>query len=165
VGEELLSSRSRIDVKAGNCLPLRFIPAGFAVHNIELFPGRKGTVVRSAGTSAQIASLEGSIAQLKLPSGEIRIFSADCLATVGEVSNTDHQHVRFGKAGRRRLLGWRPSVRGKAMNPVDHPHGGGEGLQPIGLSHPKTPSGKPALGVRTRRKNSRSQSFIVKRRK
>lgn len=165
VGERILSSKNPIEIKVGNRLALEHIPTGVLIHNIELFPGQGGQVVRSAGTGAQFMSLEGGTASIKLPSGEIRLFSSGCMATVGEVGNQDHQNIRWGKAGRRRLLGWRPSVRGKAMNPVDHPHGGGEGNQPIGLSHPKTPTGKPALGVKTRKRKKASNKFILKRRK
>ncbi len=134
------------------------------VHNIELVPGQGGELVRSAGTGAQIMAIEEDHATLKMPSGEIRKVSKNCLASIGQMSNPDFRHIRWGKAGRVRHLGFRPAVRGKAMNPVDHPHGGGEGNQPIGLKHPKTPWGKPALGVKTRKQKS-SDKLIIQRRK
>ncbi|MBI2645206.1 50S ribosomal protein L2 [Candidatus Uhrbacteria bacterium] len=164
VGENVVSSQSRVEVKVGNRGTFTHIPVGTLVHSIELFPGQGGKLVRSAGGAGRLMSVEGDIALIKLPSGEVRSFSKQCMATIGDVGNTDHQHVRYGKAGRRRLLGWKPTVRGKAMNPVDHPHGGGEGNQPVGLKHPKTPQGKPALGVRTRNKKKWSNRFIVTRR-
>ncbi len=165
VGDKVLSSRQQIEIKVGNRLPLKFVPAGLQVHNIELSPGFGGVMVRSAGSWATLMSLEAGQARLKLPSGEIRSVSENCLATIGQVSNVDHINVRLGKAGRMRYLGIKPTVRGKAMNPVDHPHGGGEGNQPIGLKHPKTPWGKPALGVPTRKANRASNRFIISRRK
>lgn len=165
VGQTIMSSKSRIEVQTGNRGSFEHIPVGTLVHNIELFPGQGGKIVRTAGGGARLMSVEGDIAQVKLPSGEVRMFSKNCMATIGDIGNADHQHVRYGKAGRKRLLGWKPTVRGKAMNPVDHPHGGGEGNQPIGLKHPKTPQGKPALGVRTRKGKKWSNRFIVKRRK
>ena len=165
VGEELVTSSEKIEVKVGNRTTFGNIPVGTIVHGIELFPGQGAKVVRTAGGGARLMSVEGDKALLKLPSGEVRMFSSKCMATIGDIGNSDHQHVRYGKAGRKRLLGWKPSVRGKAMNPVDHPHGGGEGNQPVGLKHPKTAQGKPALGVRTRGKKKWSNRFIVKRRK
>jgi large subunit ribosomal protein L2 len=164
VGQEVISSRQLVDIKVGNHLPLKFIPAGLQVHNIELTPGHGGAMVRSAGAWATLMSIEEGMARLKLPSGEIRSVSENCLATIGQVGNIDHSNVRLGKAGRRRHLGFRPSVRGKAMNPVDHPHGGGEGHNPIGLKFPKTPWGKHALGVPTRRRTKASNRFIISRR-
>lgn len=163
-GDRIRSSKGPLEIKVGNRLCLEHIPPGVLIHNVELLPGKGGQFVRSAGNAAQLMSLEGNIASLRLPSGEVRIFSPMCAATIGEVGNADHQNVRFGKAGKKRLLGWRPTVRGKAMNPVDHPHGGGEGNVAIGLKHPKTPTGKPALGVRTRRKKKASSKLILKRR-
>jgi large subunit ribosomal protein L2 len=163
-GIEFVSSKSKIEIKVGNRMPLEYIPVGIMVYNIELTPGKGGEIVRSAGAGAQIVALEGDHATVKMPSGEIRKILKNCLASVGQVSNPDHMHVRWGKAGRMRHKGKRPEVRGKAMNPIDHPHGGGEGNQPIGLKHPKTPWGKPALGVKTRKKKS-SDKLIIQRRK
>lgn len=165
VGDKILFSKNKIEAKPGNRMPLKYIPTGYFVHNIELSPGTGGKIVRAAGTGAVLMTLEKGLAQLKLPSGEIRLVSENCLASVGQVSNPDWRLVRWGKAGRMRLRGIRPSVRGKAMNPVDHPHGGGEGHCPIGLVHPKTPWGKPALGVKTRKKGKWSDKYILKRRK
>ena len=165
VGDEFIASKKNVEIKVGRRLPLGKIPVGITVHNVELFPNRKGTIVRSAGSGAIVRSVEGDTAQLKLPSGEVRIFHKDCMATIGQVSNADHRNIRLGKAGRKRRMGIRPTVRGKAMNPVDHPHGGGEGGSPIGLKHPKTPWGKPALGVKTRRKGKFSDKYIVQNRK
>lgn len=164
VGAVIITSKKEAPIKAGNRLPLGKIPVGITVHDLELHPDTKASIVRSAGSGAIIQSVEGENAQLRLPSGEIRIFNKDCMATIGQVSNVDHNKVRLGKAGKKRWLGKRPSVRGKAMNPVDHPHGGGEGSNPIGLKHPKTPWGKPALGVRTRRKDKNSDKQIIRRR-
>ncbi|MFH1111539.1 MAG: 50S ribosomal protein L2 [Patescibacteria group bacterium] len=164
VGDQVVSSQKLIPLTVGNRLPLAFIPAGIFVHNIELTPGSGGILVRSAGSWAQVRSVEGSYARVKVPSGEIRLIAKECLASVGQLSNIDHFNVRLGLAGRRRRQGFRPSVRGKAMNPVDHPHGGGEGHNPIGLKHPKTPWGKPALGVKTRSKTKWTNRFIVSRR-
>ncbi len=162
--DKVISSRQAIEPKVGNRLPLQYIPAGLSVHDIELHPGRGSVMVRSAGTWAVLMSVEAGYARLKLPSGEIRNVPAEASATIGQVSNIDHANVRLGKAGRKRLMGWRPSVRGKAMNPVDHPHGGGEGHNPIGLKHPKTPWGKPALGVPTRKTTKSSSRLIISRR-
>ncbi|MFA5135118.1 MAG: 50S ribosomal protein L2 [Patescibacteria group bacterium] len=164
VGAVIVNSTKEAPIRVGNRLPLGKIPVGITVHDLELHPGTKASIVRSAGSGAIIQSVEGDAAQLRLPSGEIRIFHIDCMATIGQVSNIDHNKIRLGKAGKKRWLGKRPAVRGKAMNPVDHPHGGGEGSNPIGLKHPKTPWGKPALGVRTRRKDKSSDRYIVRRR-
>ncbi|MCD6471386.1 50S ribosomal protein L2 [bacterium] len=164
VGSELISSNKKIEAEVGNRMPLKYIPTGYFVYNIELSPGSGGKLVRSAGSRAVLMTCEEGYAQIKFPSGEIRKIPEDCLATVGQVSNPDWRLIRWGKAGRKRLKGIRPSVRGKAMNPVDHPHGGGEGHSPIGLVHPKTPWGKPALGVKTRKNKKMSDKFIIKRR-
>lgn len=150
--------------QAGNRLQLQHVTPGTAVHDVELKPGRGGVLFRAAGTSAVVLDVQGERVLLKVPSGELRQVPRQAYATVGMVSNPDHRLVRIGSAGRRRRLGWRPSVRGKAMNPVDHPHGGGEGAQPIGLKAPKTRWGRPALGVKTRRRGKYSQSMIVQRR-
>ncbi|MFH1866487.1 MAG: 50S ribosomal protein L2 [Patescibacteria group bacterium] len=164
VGEAIVTSRKAVPLKTGNRLPLASIPAGLFIHNVELIPGGGGRVVRSAGSWAQVMSVEGDWARVKIPSGEVRLLSKDCQASIGQLSNVDHFNVRLGLAGRRRRKGQRPQVRGKAMNPVDHPHGGGEGHNPIGLKHPKTPWGKPALGVRTRKKTKWTNRFIISRR-
>jgi len=163
VGEEVLASKNQIEIKRGNAMPVKYIPAGVAVYNLELEPGQGGRIARGAGNSVSVMGVEGKYAQIKMPSGEIRLVSKECLCTIGQVSNPDKRHIKLGSAGRSRHLGIRPTVRGKAMNPVDHPHGGGEGNQPIGLKHPKTPWGKPALGVKTR-KHRYSDKFIIKRR-
>lgn len=163
-GDTLVSSKKEIEIKNGNRMPLALIPIGLTIHDLELTPGRGGTVVRGAGTGAQLMAVEGNRAQVKLPSGEIRYFKADCMATIGAVSNPDYRLIRWGKAGRTRYRGIKPTVRGKVMNPVDHPHGGGEGRNPIGMKRPKTKWGKPALGVKTRNKKKASNKFIVKRR-
>lgn len=163
VGDKIMSSHELIEIKNGNCLPLEFIPAGMPVCCVELEPGQGAKIARGAGNVVYVMGVEGKYAQLKMPSGEIRQVKKTCLCTVGRVSNPDHRHISLGKAGRSRHLGIRPTVRGTAMNPVDHPHGGGEGNQPIGLRHPKTMWGKPALGVKTR-KNGRSDKLIIKRR-
>ncbi len=165
VGDTILSSQSKIDIKVGNRLPLSHIPVGTLVHALELVPHRGAQLIRAAGTAASLMALDAGMAHIKLPSGEIRMFSQQCMATIGQVGNIDHQNIRWGKAGRMRLRGWRPSVRGKAMNPVDHPHGGGEGNQPIGLTGPKTPQGRRALGVRTRKAKKASNRFILKSRR
>lgn len=165
VGDQVISSLGAVAPKMGNRMPLKYIPIGQAVFNVELSPGAKGTLARSAGSAAILLAVEGGFAHLKLPSGETRRVSENSSATIGQVSNPDHRLIRWGKAGRMRHKGRRPSVRGKAMNPVDHPHGGGEGLSPIGLKHPKTPWGKPALGVKTRKKGKWSDRFVLKRRK
>ena len=152
------------DIKAGNALALKNIPVGTIVHNVELYPGRGGQLARAAGNSAQLMAKEGVYALLRLPSGELRNVSADCMATIGQVGNIDHENVKIGKAGRKRHMGWRPTVRGSVMNPNDHPHGGGEGKSPIGRPGPVTPWGKPALGYKTRRTKKPSDKLIVKRR-
>ena len=153
------------DIKPGNCLPIENIPVGTVIHNIELNPGQGGKMVRSAGQSAQLMAKEGAYAHVRLPSGEMRLVLVRCRATIGMVGNSDHENVKIGKAGRTRHMGTRPTVRGSVMNPVDHPHGGGEGKAPIGHAGPLTPWGKPALGYKTRKKNKQSNKFIVKRRK
>jgi len=163
VGEEVLASKNQIEIKRGNAMPVKYIPAGVAVYNLELEPGQGGRIARGAGNSVSVMGVEGKYAQIKMPSGEVRTVNKECLCTIGQVSNPDKRHIKLGSAGRSRHLGIRPTVRGKAMNPVDHPHGGGEGNQPIGLKHPKTPWGKPALGVKTR-KHRYSDKFIIKRR-
>jgi len=163
VGQRV-SSGEGADIKPGNTLPLKNIPLGTAVHNIEIRRGRGGQMVRSAGASAQVMAKEARYILLRMPSGELRRFNDDCLATVGQVGNIEHSNISLGKAGRKRLMGWRPTVRGSAMTPRDHPHGGGEGRSPIGRPGPKTPWGKPALGYRTRR-NKRSDRLILRRRK
>jgi len=160
---DTVTSGPDADIRPGNALPIRAIPLGTIVHNIELYPGRGGQLVRSAGNSAQVLAKEGTMAQVRLPSDEVRYIDMNCLATVGQVSNPDHANVDIGKAGRKRWLGKRPTVRGVAMDPSSHPHGGGEGRSPIGMPGPKTPWGKPALGKRTRR-NKRTSKFIVRRR-
>ncbi len=164
-GQKIISSKKRVEIKNGNRMPLEFIPVGVPVYNIELTPGKGAEIVRSAGSLAHLMGIEGRFAQIKLPSTEIRLVPKECSATIGQVSNPDYRHIRWGKAGRIRNRGIRPTVRGKVMNPVDHPHGGGEGSNPIGMKHPKTPWGKPALGVKTRKKGKKSDSLIIKRRK
>lgn len=164
VGDEILSSKKRIEIKKGNAMPVKYIPAGVAIYNLEMIPGGGGRVARGAGNTIYVMGVEGKHAQVKLPSGEIRLIKKECLCTIGQASNPDKRHIKLGSAGRKRHLGFRPTVRGSAMNPVDHPHGGGEGNQPIGLKHPKTPWGKPALGVKTRRKKKASNKFIISRR-
>ena len=161
VGEMIMSGQGA-DIRTGNALPIRYIPLGTMIHNVELYPGRGGQLVRSAGNAAQLLAKEGTMAQVRLPSGEVRYIDMNCIATIGQVSNTDHANVSLGKAGRRRWLGIRPGTRGVAMDPSSHPHGGGEGRSPIGMKHPKTPWGKPALGKKTRR-NKRTNKFIVRR--
>jgi large subunit ribosomal protein L2 len=151
------------EVRVGNAMPLKGIPLGTMVHNIELQPGRGGQLARSAGTAAQLMAKEGEYAQVRLPSGEVRRVSLVCMATIGQVGNTEHANLNLGKAGRRRWMGWRPAVRGVAMDPDSHPHGGGEGRSPVGMPGPKTPWGKPALGYRTRTKKP-SDRYIVRRR-
>ena len=165
INETIISSKNPVEIKPGNRTVLKNIPVGMFVYNIELEPGQGGKMVRSAGLGAQIQAIENGLVTLKMPSGEIRMVSENCLATLGMVSNPDWQNVRWGNAGRLRRKGVRPSVRGKAMNPVDHPHGGGEGVNPIGLKYPKTPWGKHALGVKTRPQNKKSNHLIVHRRK
>jgi len=162
VGDTLMSGPNA-EIRAGNCLPIANIPVGTLIHNIELKEGRGGQIVRAAGGSAQLLGKEGDFAQVRLPSGEVRLVRQVCLATVGTLGNVDHSNVKLGKAGRKRHKGIRPTVRGSAMSPRDHPHGGGEGRQPIGLPGPKSPWGKPTLGYRTRR-NKKSDPYIVRRR-
>ena len=152
------------DIKPGNALPLTNIPVGTVVHNVELYPGRGGQLARAAGNSAQLMAKEGVYALLRLPSGELRNVPVNCMATIGQVGNVDHENVKVGKAGRKRHMGWRPTVRGSVMNPCDHPHGGGEGKSPIGRPGPVTPWGKPALGYKTRNTKKQSDKLIVKRR-
>ena len=160
-----VQSGPRAEIAPGNCLPLRNIPAGTIVHNLEIRPGRGGQLVRGAGVGAQVLSREEPYVLIRLPSGEIRRVLVECLATVGQVGNTDHKNIKWGKAGKTRYRGRRPQVRGVAMNPNDHPHGGGEGRSPIGMPGPKTPWGKPALGYRTRNKKKSSGKFIMRRRR
>ena len=162
-GDKVISSASA-DIKPGNCLPIANIPVGTVIHNVELQPGHGAQLVRSAGTAAQLMAKEGELAQVRLPSGEVRYVRTNCVATIGQVGNLDHENVHIGKAGRTRHMGIRPTVRGSVMNPNDHPHGGGEGRAPIGRSGPVTPWGKPALGYKTRKTKNRSDKFIVKRR-
>ena len=162
-GDKVISSASA-DIKPGNCLPIANIPVGTVIHNVELQPGHGAQLVRSAGTAAQLMAKEGELAQVRLPSGEVRYVRTNCVATIGQVGNLDHENVHIGKAGRTRHMGIRPTVRGSVMNPNDHPHGGGEGRAPIGRSGPVTPWGKPALGYKTRKTKNRSNKFIVKRR-
>ncbi|MFA6918750.1 MAG: 50S ribosomal protein L2 [Patescibacteria group bacterium] len=163
-GEKLFSSAKLIEIKVGNHMPLEVIPPGMFVHNVELYPGKGAQIARGAGNNVYLMGIDNGKAQLKMPSGEVRLVSEKCLATIGTVSNPEFKNIRWGKAGRMRHKGIRPTVRGKVMNPVDHPHGGGEGHNPIGMKHPKTPWGKPALGVKTRKPNKRSQKMILKRR-
>lgn len=161
VGETVMSG-PEADIRVGNALPIRFIPLGTTIHNIELYPGRGGQLVRSAGNAAQLMAKEGAMAQVRLPSGEVRYIDMNCLATIGQVSNPTHANLTLGKAGRKRWMGRRPSVRGVAMDPSSHPHGGGEGRSPVGMKAPKTPWGKTALGKKTRR-NKNTEKYIVRR--
>ena len=163
-GDKVISGETA-DIKVGNCMAIDNIPVGTLIHNIELNPGQGGKLVRTAGQSAQLMAKEGKYATLRLPSGEMRKVLAKCRATIGVIGNADHENVKIGKAGRKRHMGWRPEVRGSVMNPVDHPHGGGEGKAPVGHAGPMTPWGKPALGYKTRNKKKSSNKFIVKRRK
>ena len=163
VGDKVVSG-SEADIIAGNALPLANIPVGTFIHNIELYPGKGAQLARSAGVMAQLMAKENKYALIRLPSGELRNIPSECYAVVGQVSNIDHANVSYGKAGRVRHMGWRPTVRGSVMNPCDHPHGGGEGKSPIGRPGPVTPWGKPALGYKTRNKHQRSDKFIVRRR-
>lgn len=163
VGDTIVAGPNA-DIKPGNALPLSNIPTGTFIHNVELYPGRGGQLARSAGNSAQLMAKEGAYALLRLPSGELRNVQASCMATIGQVGNVEHENVKIGKAGRKRHMGWRPTVRGSAMNPNDHPHGGGEGRSPIGRPSPVTPWGKPTLGYKTRAKKKASNQLIVKRR-
>ncbi len=163
VGDQVFSGPTA-DIKPGNCLPLEFIPVGTVIHNLELKPGKGGQLVRAAGNLAQLMAKEDDYAQVRLPSGEVRRVSIRCRASIGQVGNLEHENVSIGKAGRKRWMGWRPKVRGVVMNPVDHPHGGGEGKSPIGMPGPVTPWGKPTLGYKTRNKKKASSKLIVKRR-
>ena len=161
---DIIESGADADIKVGNALPLANIPLGTIIHNVELKPGKGAQMVRSAGNGAQLMAKEGEFAQVRLPSGEVRKVRMDCRATIGEVGNGDHQNISIGKAGRKRHMGIRPTVRGSVMNPNDHPHGGGEGRAPIGRPGPSTPWGKPALGLKTRKKNKLSNKYIVRTR-
>ena len=152
------------DILPGNCLPIANIPVGETIHNIELYPGKGAQLVRSAGTAAQLMAKENGMAQVRLPSGEVRYVREECKACIGQVGNTDHGNIQIGKAGRKRHMGWRPTVRGSVMNPCDHPHGGGEGKSPVGRPGPVTPWGKPAMGYKTRAKKNKTEQFIVKHR-
>ena len=163
-GDKVISGE-KADIKPGNCMKIENIPVGTMIHNIELNPGQGGKLVRAAGQEAQLMAKEGKYAHVRLPSGEMRLIMAVCRATIGTIGNTDHENVKIGKAGRSRHMGKRPEVRGSVMNPVDHPHGGGEGRAPVGHAGPMTPWGKPALGYKTRKKNKKSNKMIVKRRK
>ena len=163
-GDKVVSGQ-KVDIKPGNAMPIESIPVGTMIHNIELHPGQGGKMVRAAGQEAQLMAKEGKYAHVRLPSGEMRLVMTRCRATIGTVGNTDHENVNIGKAGRTRHMGIRPTVRGSVMNPVDHPHGGGEGRAPVGHAGPLTPWGKPALGYKTRKKNKNTDKFIVKRRK
>ena len=163
-GDKVVSGEA-VDIKAGNAMPINSIPVGTLIHNIELNPGQGGKLVKAAGQSAQLMAKEGKYAHVRLPSGEMRLILSRCRATVGVLGNSEHENVKLGKAGRTRHLGIRPTVRGSVMNPVDHPHGGGEGRAPVGHAGPLTPWGKPALGYKTRNKKKLSNKFIVKRRK
>ena len=161
---DVVYSGADADIKVGNTLPIANIPTGTLIHNIELYPGKGGQLVRAAGASAQLVSKENGVAQVRLPSGEVRLVRLDCKATIGVIGNSEHNTVKVGKAGKTRHKGIRPTVRGSVMNPCDHPHGGGEGRSPIGRPGPVTPWGKPALGYKTRNKKARTNKFIVKRR-
>ena len=161
---DVITSSAEADIKVGNTLPLANIPVGTFIHNVELYPGKGAQLVRAAGVMAQLISKDGGVAQVRLPSGEVRIVRLDCKATIGQVGNFEHNTIKVGKAGKTRHKGFRPTVRGSVMNPCDHPHGGGEGRSPIGHPAPVTPWGKPALGYKTRNKKARTDKFIVKRR-
>lgn len=161
---DMVEAGPTADIKPGNALPMENIPVGTIIHNVELYLGKGAQLVRSAGNMAQLMAKENGYALVRLPSGELRNIPAGCMATIGQVGNIDHENVNIGKAGRKRHMGWRPTVRGSVMNPVDHPHGGGEGKSPIGRPSPVTPWGKPALGYKTRKKHHRSDKFIVRRR-
>ena len=161
--DDLVEAGPNVDIRPGNCLPIANIPAGTTIHNIELQEGRGGQLARSAGSSAQLMAKEGDYAQIRLPSGEVRLIRQTCYATIGQVGNVDNSNIKLGKAGRKRHLGIRPTVRGSAMSPRDHPHGGGEGRSPIGMPGPKSPWGKPTLGAKTRR-NKKTNKYIVRRR-
>lgn len=161
---DVVESGPNADIKPGNALALTNIPVGTLIHNIEMKPGKGGQLVRAAGLSAQLMAKEGAFAQIRLPSGEMRLISVNCKATIGQIGNLDYENIKIGKAGRTRWMGIRPTVRGVVMNPNDHPHGGGEGKSPIGMPSPVTPWGKPTLGYKTRKKNKKSDKYIVKRR-
>ena len=163
VGDVVINS-AKADIKPGNVLPISEIPVGTFIHTIELYPGKGGQLVRSAGTAAQLMAKENGVSQVRLPSGEVRIIRLDCKATIGQVGNLEHENINLGKAGKTRHLGVRPTVRGSVMNPCDHPHGGGEGKAPVGRPSPVTPWGKPTMGYKTRDKKARTNKFIVKRR-
>ncbi len=163
-GDKVISG-TNVDIKVGNAMPIANIPVGTMIHNIELNPGQGGKLVKVAGQSAQLMAKEGAYAHVRLPSGEMRLISVRCRATIGTIGNSDHENIKLGKAGRKRHMGIRPTVRGSVMNPCDHPHGGGEGRAPVGRPGPLTPWGKPALGYKTRNKKKQSNKFIVKRRK
>ena len=162
-GDKIYSGASS-DIKPGNTLPIANIPVGTLIHNIELYPGKGGQLVRTAGAAAQLMAKENGMAQVRLPSGEVRLVRLDCKATIGQIGNIEHETIKIGKAGKKRHMGIRPTVRGSVMNPCDHPHGGGEGRAPIGRPGPVTPWGKPALGYKTRNKKAKTNKFIVKRR-
>ena len=161
---DVLYSGADADIKPGNTLPIANIPVGTIIHNIELYPGKGGQLVRTAGSAAQLMAKENGMAQVRLPSGEVRLVRLDCKATIGQIGNIEHETIKIGKAGKKRHMGIRPTVRGSVMNPCDHPHGGGEGRAPIGRPGPVTPWGKPALGYKTRNKKAKTNKFIVKRR-
>jgi large subunit ribosomal protein L2 len=163
VGDQVMSGREA-EIDLGNALPLERIPTGTMVHNVELTPGKGGQIARSAGTSAQVIAKEGKYVTVRLPSGEIRQFQRNCMATIGQVGNVEHGNIKLGKAGRKRWRGWRPTVRGSVMSPRDHPHGGGEGRTPIGMPSPKTPWGKKTMGRKTRSRSKKSDKYIVRRR-
>ena len=163
-GDKVISG-AKADIKPGNCMPIESIPVGTLIHNIELNPGQGGKMVRAAGQSAQLMAKEDKYSHVRLPSGEMRLVLTRCRATIGTLGNAEHENIKIGKAGRKRHMGIRPTVRGSVMNPNDHPHGGGEGRAPVGHAGPMTPWGKPALGYKTRKKNKQSNKFIVKRRK
>ena len=163
-GDKVISG-AKVDIKPGNCMPIESIPVGTMIHNIELNPGQGGKMVRAAGQGAQLMAKEEKYSHVRLPSEEMRLVLTRCRATIGTIGNSDHENIKIGKAGRKRHMGIRPTVRGSVMNPVDHPHGGGEGRAPVGHAGPMTPWGKPALGYKTRKKNKQSDKFIVKRRK
>jgi len=165
IGDQVISSMKRTEIQPGNRMPLEFLPLGSLIYNIEIMPGKGAQLVRTAGSCAKLMAVEGDYATIKMPSSEVRLISKKSQASLGQVSNPDAMHLRIGKAGRNRHLGIRPSVRGKAMNPVDHPHGGGEGSNPIGMKAPKTPWSKKALGVITRKQEKYSNKFIISRRK
>ena len=161
---DVISAGAHADIKPGNALPIANIPVGTLIHNIELYPGKGAQLVRSAGAMAQLMAKENGMAQVRLPSSEVRLIRLDCIATIGQVGNLEHENVKIGKAGKKRHMGIRPTVRGSVMNPCDHPHGGGEGRAPIGRPTPVTPWGKPTMGYKTRNKKARTNKFIVKRR-